>query len=74
MARNAVIYIYPNLLAEMNRHGDNLKTLSQSLGMNYQALSARMRGLKSFELPEIAALMKKYKCSFEYLFFCTGDS
>lgn len=73
MARNTVTYIYPNLLAEMNRNGDNLKTLAKSLGMNYQALSARMRGLKSFELPEIAVLMKKYKRSFEYLFFSTAS-
>ena len=72
MARNSVVYIYPNILAEMNRNGDNLKTLSEALGMNYQALSARMRGLKSFELPEIAILMKRYKRSFEYLFYSTN--
>ena len=72
MARNSVVYIYPNILAEMNRNGDNLKTLSEALGMNYQALSARMRGLKSFELPEIAILMKRCKRSFEYLFYSTN--
>lgn len=44
------------------------------LGMNYQALSARMRGLKSFELPEIAILMKRYKRSFEYLFYSTNTA
>ena len=68
MVRRKVVYIFPNLIAEMSRNGDSLQSVSNELGMNYQALSARLRGFKSFELAEITFLMKKYRKSFEYLF------
>lgn len=68
MVRRKVVYIFPNLMAEMSRNGDSLQSVSNELGMNYQALSARLRGFKSFELPEITFLMEKYRKSFEYLF------
>lgn len=68
MVRRKVVYIFPNLMAEMSRNGDSLQSVSNELGMNYQALSARLRGFKSFELPEITFLMKKYRKSFEHLF------
>lgn len=58
MVRRKVVYIFPNLIAEMSRNGDSLQSVSNELGMNYQALSARLRGFKSFELPEITFLMK----------------
>ena len=61
MVRRKVVYIFPNLIAEMSRNGDSLQSVSK-------ALSARLRGFKSFELPEITFLMKKYRKSFEYLF------
>lgn len=50
-------------------YGDNLQTLSKKLGINYQTLSARLKGKKSFELPEIYILMKLYKSTFEELFY-----
>ncbi len=50
-------YKYRNLIAEMARNGDTLKTLSHKLGMNYQTLSARLQGKRNFELPEIYALL-----------------
>lgn len=65
---NGKVYVYPNIISMMAQNGDTLKTLSAELGMGYQALSARLRGLKSFELPEIFNLMKKYHRSFDYLF------
>lgn len=74
MVRRKVVYIFPNLIAEMGRNGDSLQSLSNELGMNYQALSARLRGRKSFELPEITILMKKYRKSFEYLFQSDNDA
>ncbi len=46
----------------------NLESLSRELGLGYQALSARMRGMKAFELPEIYKLMNKYNRPFDYLF------
>ena len=49
MVRRKVVYIFPNLIAEMSRNGDSLQSVSNELGMNYQALSARLRGFKSFE-------------------------
>ena len=63
-----VQYKYRNLLGEMVRHGDNLKTLSAKLGMNYQTLSARLQGKRNFELPEIYALLRLYGQPLEVLF------
>ena len=63
-----VKYMYPNIVAEMARNGDTLQTLGKKIGMNYQTLSARLRGKKAFELPEIYILMKVYGKSFEELF------
>ncbi len=63
-----VQYKYRNLLGEMARHGDNLKTLSAKLGMNYQTLSARLQGKRNFELPEIYALLRLYNQPLEVLF------
>lgn len=74
MVRRKVVYVFPNLMAEMSRNGDSLQSVSNELGMNYQALSTRLRGLKSFELPEITFLMKKYRKSFEYLFEVVNDN
>lgn len=60
--------VFPYLLAKMALHGDNLKTLSRKLGIGYQALSARLKGKKSFELPEIYLVLKLYDCNFEDVF------
>ncbi len=64
----AVQYKYRNLLGEMARHGDNLKTLSAKLGMSYQTLSARLQGKRNFELPEIYTLLNLYNQPLEVLF------
>lgn len=61
-------YAYPNVIAQMASHGDTILSLSKALGMGYQTLSARLRGKKAFELPEICAVMQRYDCSFDYLF------
>lgn len=65
---NGKMYLYPKIIAQMAQNGDTLKTLSSDLGIGYQALSARLRGQKAFELPEIYGLIKKYNCSFDDLF------
>ena len=67
-------YIFPNIMIEMVKSGDNLQTLSQKIGMNYQTLSARLRGIRNFDLSEIYCLMKIYNSSFEYLFERTDKS
>ncbi len=63
-----VQYKYRNLVGEMAKHGDNLKTLSAKLGMNYQTLSARLQGKRNFELPEIYMLLRLYGQPLEILF------
>lgn len=68
MARAKVIYIFPNLIAEMAKKSESLQSLATELGLSYQSLSKRLQGVKSFELPEITLLMKHYNKSFEYLF------
>ncbi len=61
-------YVFPNIIAKMAIYGDSISKLSRELGMNYQTLSARLRGKKYFELPEIFAIMQRYDDSFEHLF------
>ncbi|RKJ36752.1 helix-turn-helix domain-containing protein [bacterium 1XD42-1] len=70
---NRQAYIYPNIVYLMTMNGDTLKSLSKELGMGYQALSARMKGTKAFELPEIYKLMNKYNSTFEHLFSLTAS-
>ena len=48
MVRRKVVYIFPNLIAEMSRNGDSLQSVSNELGMNYQALSVRLRWIQKF--------------------------
>ena len=63
-----VQYKYRNLVGEMAKHGDNLKTLSAKLGRSYQTLSARLQGKRNFELPEIYMLLRLYGQPLEVLF------
>ena len=63
-----VDYKFKNIVGEMARHGDNLKSLSAKLGMNYQTLSARLQGKRNFELPEIYTLLRLYRQPLEVLF------
>ena len=63
-----VDYKFKNIVGEMARHGDNLKSLSAKLGMNYQTLSARLQGKRNFELPEIYTLLRLYGQPLEVLF------
>lgn len=63
-----VDYKFKNIVGEMARHGDNLKSLSAKLGMNYQTLSARLQGKRNFELPEIYMLLHLYNQPLEVLF------
>ena len=68
MLNNRKDYAYPHSIAFMVENRDTLQTFSAELKMGYQALSARLRGKKAFELPEIYELMKKYDRPFDYLF------
>lgn len=70
---NKTKYIFPNIVIKMVLNGDTLQSLSAKLGMNYQTLSARLTGKKSFELDEIYKLMKIYDEDFETLFAISDD-
>ncbi len=61
-------YIYPKLIGCMAENGDNISSLAKIVGLQYQALSARLRGKKAFELPEIFAIMEHYNRGFDELF------
>ena len=67
------IYIYPNLIGMMAANGDTISSWAIEMKMGYQALSARLRGKKSFELPEIYYLLHKYQKNLEYLFSTKSD-
>lgn len=66
---NAKRYKYPNLIAEMAKNGDSIMNLAKDLNMNYQTLSTRLKGAKSFELPEVVYIINRYGKPLEYLFY-----
>lgn len=66
--KRQVEYMFPNILAEMGRHGDNLRTLSEKIGLSYQSLSKRLRGQRNFELDEINKIIILYQQPYDILF------
>ena len=61
-------YAFPNIIREMAIKGDSIPSLANEIGMGRDSLRKRMKGEKSFELPEILAIMDRYNSSFTYLF------
>lgn len=59
---------YPNLVAEMARHGDNYATLSELLKMSIPAVSRRINGLVEWSKSEIDCLCGHYGKDYNYLF------
>jgi len=60
--------LYPNLAAEMARHGHDAKTLAELIGTSYVGAVKRLVGSIDFELREAKTLMDTYNVSCEKLF------
>lgn len=65
---NTKTVIYPNLRAEISRHGDTLEDLAAALNMSVSAVSRRLSGSIEWGIGEIDILCKRYNVAFEYLF------
>lgn len=59
---------YPNLFAEMIRHGELTEDLAKFLGMKYGALHRRFIGRTKFSVNEAIKICEHYGKSFEELF------
>lgn len=62
------VCVFPEIAAAMARHNDTITVLSKEIGIGSAALSMRLAGKRSFELPEIIGIMRRYNQSFEVLF------
>ena len=60
--------LYPNLRAEIARHGDSLNDLASVLGMSLSSISRRLAGDTPWTMDEINILCKRYNMSYEILF------
>lgn len=59
---------YPNLMAEMGRHGDTTTSLAEVLGVSLQVLHYRITGKTEWKIGEIDILCKRYNTDYETLF------
>lgn len=60
--------IYPELMVEMVRHGDNLKTIGKVINTTYASVSRKLAGISDWKLKEVFAISKYYNKSIEELF------
>lgn len=63
--------MFPNLRAEMARHGQKDNDVAQKLGISRQGFASKMR-TGGFKLSEAKALCEMYQVDFNYL-FAEGD-
>ncbi len=59
---------YPNLRAEIARHGDTLEILAKVLDISVPSLSRRLSGDTGWSIEEADILCKRYNVPFEILF------
>lgn len=60
--------LYPNLLAEMGRHGDTYSSLATLLGGSVSGVARRLNGTVEWSKSEIDTLCEHYDKSYDYLF------
>lgn len=60
--------LFPNLFAEMARHGESNLMIADLLKISPPSLSRRLRGEIEFSKPEIDVLCEHYSKPYEYLF------
>lgn len=60
--------LYPNLEAELKRHGLNNKTYGEKIGVSPSGVSSRLNGKVIFDLKEMIKTKRLLKKSMDYLF------
>ena len=59
---------YPELVAEMARHGHTQATLGEVLGLTYASISRRLAGHQEWSISEIDKICEFYKKDYYELF------
>lgn len=59
--------LYPNIKAEMGRHGLTIKELATNLGLSTNSVSFKLNGKREFTLSEIERIACLFGCSLDYL-------
>ena len=63
-------YVFPNIIAEMVRNGDDIKSLANKMGIKKPyTLSMKLQGKSQFDLAEIHFLITLYGKNFDELFY-----
>lgn len=60
--------LYPNLLAEIARHGDTYSSLAVLLNTSVSAVARRLNGTVEWSKSEIDTLCDHYDKTYDYLF------
>lgn len=60
--------MFPNLLAEMARHGETKKTVAELLNLSLPSVCRRFDGTVEWSKPEIDMLCMHYEKPYDYLF------
>ena len=60
---------FPNLEAEMSRHGIDNRALSNRIGISLSSVSNKLNGRTEFNLSEMRGIKAVFPgCTYEYLF------
>ena len=60
--------IYPDLVGEMAKHGDTLKTIAKLLDLTVPSIWSRFAGKKDWTISEIETICDHYGKSYDDLF------
>lgn len=60
--------LYPELIGEMAKHGDNQKTIGDLLGLTRTAINNKMAGRSKWTLSEMIVISNRYNKVPEELF------
>ena len=58
---------YPNVRAEMSRHGKTIQDIAKYLGLSTNSVSFKLNGKREFTLKEVENLASLFNCSLDYL-------
>lgn len=60
---------FPNLVAEMARRGESVRSMSNKIGVEYNTLRKKINGITNFTLPEMRRIQRILQNnSLDYLF------
>lgn len=65
--------LYPELAAEMAKHGDTLKSIGKLLGITYASVSRRLAGKNDWTISDIDKLCEYYNKDYYELFKRNND-